>query len=1586
MAISDRTVFVKIAPKDGGVIKYIDAIGESLKQLKKQFQSPNTSSNFVGFDLESYKKQFAKLKELSTEQRSFSRILFKGEVADAVNASKSKLSAAQTANKQLLSDANNTFRALEAAKRREYSEFVRLEKEKAKAAKAPTGNSNLQTSFLGSFGGNLAADAVSGLTSILTSGGSAVLDYSAKLEQARIGFTTLTGSAQAAQKHITDLQNFAKATPFEFAGLLKSSQLLQGVGINSERIIPILSDVGNALSAVGKGQEEIERTVLALSQIASKGKVAGQEINQLAENGISAVTILAQATGKSRAEIIKLSEAGQISSDFFLESLNAFIKQNKLGDSMKAQSQTFSGALSNIKDTLYIASSTYFAPLFKTISEISVRTAKQMEGADFSEATKILAKNIAQGFGEALGTELANEANSYNWSKFASDLNTPSNIGASIADGLLGDFNFADYISKKLGGGTSKEIDLSKQNFFVKNGGFIGSLFIDESKGVEKLKASVSGTVGTVRQIKKAIDETGNLSTKLGAPSAEAQVKSLKTALDSALGLSDISNKIKQAQINSGLDLTDDAKLKTFKASTAQTANELKTRIALQSAFFDKELSLYKTDALKTADITEEKNKTLGVLNGELKVNEINSQKEIREREYQILEQRRQSLIDFKNLQIKQSQFDFDNRSFGIARAIEQDSSSAGAAFAELRRITQENYQKISALTIETYQEQLKNQALTKEQRLNLTTELYQSEQDLAEKNRRAIIQIEDNQYQEQLQAIDRFSQSRQDSFQSSINLFSESSNLFSPQNFGGKTVAKSLGDAFFGGDFDKMMFDAETDVQQYQNIVLAYQNVLTGDLKPAERSSITADSNSANKALGQVEERLKILTSAYPKAQVEVFHFSKALSDGTANVHDFDNAQRKLLESTQLLENAKLGSAIGSLQDKAQLAYAKGDIDGAKEFGKQIQALSNDKILLGLKQASESQNLYNDSLKGLQEQFDKLKNYDPATILALQAVGMKNLASEKNNLAAENILLEQKYYADAELLSEQYKNKRLNDEKEVFFARKQLGEKGIFSQSDSDLKVLDYLNSQIKSTSETFADFRIGLGQTFFDAIDSPFDALSKKLEKMNPIVRGLAQTFLNLGRDILRAFSQKLIMKLLGLDGASSGGQTNASGGGIFSGLGGIIKNLFGGRGAAAAGGGGLPANGVGTAFGGNAGGGIFNFAGGGRSLTADNLTNIGNVTNGRGDTFVSGKAGRFGGIGGALQALAPALGIGLGSQIGGGRGAGGILGSIGGGLLGTVGAAFGSSSTALGGAFGSIGGLLNISGSATLGIGAAIGGGVLLASYLIGRNSKRRKEEKQRTEFINTALTDLKDFDKLIADTKALKIQPPSSAITTGEALAKSVREQYLTAANGLKDKKTRNIALRDVSRVDSSISDKMSQLRAAVAGATNATEFSNKFVATFAGGAYTTSPFMKQFAGFKQRYGLLQGGTPGKDSIPVLAMENEMFLKREHQTDIIRGAGYDVFAAHTSIPNYPAPRKMAGGGFIGTGGANVSTASPNFVFGGSIVFENCPPPPSDAKVFYQSPDGKRQVINIVRESINQNDSSSDGIVRDIKKQQR
>lgn len=245
--------------------------------------------------------------------------------------------------------------------------------------------------------GNLITSALSmatgGLTDALKQGWSAGIEYNKMLEKANISFTTLLGTTGKAQEHLKALQVFGESTPFEFPDLIKASQRMQAMGFAAADIIPTLRNVGDAVSAVGGGKEELDGVVMALGQMQTKGKVSAEEMNQLAERGIPAWDLLAKAIGKTKEETIKLSESGRLNGGRAVQGITAMMGE-RFGGQMDKMSGTLEGRESNFNDILQ-----------RRLGEAAKGNTEQLKNA-YAKGTEGMATSAGEGFAKRLDSLL----------------------------------------------------------------------------------------------------------------------------------------------------------------------------------------------------------------------------------------------------------------------------------------------------------------------------------------------------------------------------------------------------------------------------------------------------------------------------------------------------------------------------------------------------------------------------------------------------------------------------------------------------------------------------------------------------------------------------------------------------------------------------------------------------------------------------------------------------------------------------------------------------------------------------------------------------------------------------------------------------------------------------------------------------------------------------------------------------------------------------------------------------------------------------------------------------------------------------
>lgn len=178
---------------------------------------------------------------------------------------------------------------------------------------------------------------------------SAGLDYNAQIETYTTGLTNMLGSAEAAQQVMENIQADAARTPFDVESLTKANQYLISAGENASYARKTINALGDAVAATGGGSDELNRMSQNLQQIANTGKATAVDIKQFAYAGINVYGILADYTGKSTAEVQKMT----ISYDLLTEALQAASEEGgRYYNAMDDLSQTQNGRTNTLKDNV----------------------------------------------------------------------------------------------------------------------------------------------------------------------------------------------------------------------------------------------------------------------------------------------------------------------------------------------------------------------------------------------------------------------------------------------------------------------------------------------------------------------------------------------------------------------------------------------------------------------------------------------------------------------------------------------------------------------------------------------------------------------------------------------------------------------------------------------------------------------------------------------------------------------------------------------------------------------------------------------------------------------------------------------------------------------------------------------------------------------------------------------------------------------------------------------------------------------------------------------------------------------------------
>lgn len=213
------------------------------------------------------------------------------------------------------------------------------------------------------------------LGGLAVAGAAVGLKTAAGMETARIGFTTMLGSAKRARSFLGDLEKFAARTPFEFPELQTAASSLVSAGIESKKVIPIMSTLGDVTSGMGTGSEGIKRATNALQQMNAAQRISAEDLNQLRDAGIPVYDLLASALGKSKQEVVALKDEGKLGKDA-LDAMMGALESGKglerFGGLMEAQSRSLTGRWSTFSDTVTMGLAKAVKPALPLVKDLLV--------------------------------------------------------------------------------------------------------------------------------------------------------------------------------------------------------------------------------------------------------------------------------------------------------------------------------------------------------------------------------------------------------------------------------------------------------------------------------------------------------------------------------------------------------------------------------------------------------------------------------------------------------------------------------------------------------------------------------------------------------------------------------------------------------------------------------------------------------------------------------------------------------------------------------------------------------------------------------------------------------------------------------------------------------------------------------------------------------------------------------------------------------------------------------------------------------------------------------------------------------------
>jgi tape measure domain-containing protein len=218
-------------------------------------------------------------------------------------------------------------------------------------------NQRISTGVTGAVTGRGVGAGIAGVTGSLGVFGllSSGFQRFSNLERINKQFLALTGSIESTNLLLEQVKEFAKKTPFDLVGVADLAKGFLAIGTSTEDVLPRVRAIADAVALTGGGVDELNRIQRAIGQVVSAGRLQGDELNQLAENlpGLNIRQILAdQLTGGNVRQLVEMQEAGEITSDLFVNGLITGLQNDqRLVGASEDLANTLSGRVANLKES-----------------------------------------------------------------------------------------------------------------------------------------------------------------------------------------------------------------------------------------------------------------------------------------------------------------------------------------------------------------------------------------------------------------------------------------------------------------------------------------------------------------------------------------------------------------------------------------------------------------------------------------------------------------------------------------------------------------------------------------------------------------------------------------------------------------------------------------------------------------------------------------------------------------------------------------------------------------------------------------------------------------------------------------------------------------------------------------------------------------------------------------------------------------------------------------------------------------------------------------------------------------------------------
>jgi tape measure domain-containing protein len=223
----------------------------------------------------------------------------------------------------------------------------------------------------------------------------------AEMEQAKVAFGVMTGSAAQATKLLNDFKALDIESPINFADFARAGKTMLQFGVQAEALRPTLS----RLAAISLGNaEQFQSLALAFSQTQAQGRLMGQEVLQFVNAGFNPLQEISRTTGVSMIELKKRMEDGAISAKMVAKAFETATSEGGRFYGMNQQLEgTMSGQFAKLESEIKAASIALGTALIPLVQQLTGLLKDVASSATSNEKTvggyfMFLAEKASTGF------------------------------------------------------------------------------------------------------------------------------------------------------------------------------------------------------------------------------------------------------------------------------------------------------------------------------------------------------------------------------------------------------------------------------------------------------------------------------------------------------------------------------------------------------------------------------------------------------------------------------------------------------------------------------------------------------------------------------------------------------------------------------------------------------------------------------------------------------------------------------------------------------------------------------------------------------------------------------------------------------------------------------------------------------------------------------------------------------------------------------------------------------------------------------------------------------------------------------------